>query len=390
MEMGLMTEISNSELDLIVKIPFFKRIAENYDIDKLLSIATRGIFPEGSQIYAEGEWPTQVLIMISGTANVMVNQVMVLGQVSAGCALGEMAFIAQRPYTATLIASSPVETINFPIKRLEEIIHEDRDLGLLIHQEFTSEVITKYDKVLSQLVRFRLEHSCHQAAHDIRSPIAALKALIDSSSLMSSDARELIQGIYERIDGITTDLLQTSSLVTRKSPLEALPRYEVSLRVLIKSIQDLIEEKRIRHAHREVQVQLEHHEELKRQDSEIVFHANILKFSRILSNLIDNSYEAIVGKGLISIHLKVEAERLLIIVSDNGIGIPKDVLSVLGKTKKSHQKQNGNGLGLYHAFQLIESWDGRVQIQSQEGSGTKVTISFDLAVRTGQDLKFRG
>jgi nitrogen fixation/metabolism regulation signal transduction histidine kinase len=65
--------------------------------------------------------------------------------------------------------------------------------------------------------------------------------------------------------------------------------------------------------------------------------------------------------------------RVTVTVRDNGHGIQKDVLPRIFEPHFS-TRTSGSGLGLAISRRLIESWGGTIQIDSDEGQGTLVTI----------------
>ncbi|CDZ79385.1 Sensor protein TorS [Legionella massiliensis] len=95
---------------------------------------------------------------------------------------------------------------------------------------------------------------------------------------------------------------------------------------------------------------------------------------RVLSNILNNAYESLRDNGSIDISLKSNSNELLVIISDNGIGIPfAHLKSVLNGFSSKHP---GKGIGLSNAKQYMESLGGSLAINSQENSGTQVTLTF--------------
>jgi two-component system sporulation sensor kinase A len=101
------------------------------------------------------------------------------------------------------------------------------------------------------------------------------------------------------------------------------------------------------------------------------------EFKRVLSNLIDNAFEAIVHppSGNIKIELKENYDLILISIMDNGKGIPPHVLTQLGAQRITSGKIHGNGLGVGHAKYTIERWGGTLKVESKVRIGTQVFIS---------------
>jgi PAS domain S-box-containing protein len=98
---------------------------------------------------------------------------------------------------------------------------------------------------------------------------------------------------------------------------------------------------------------------------------------QILLNLIKNSEESMASsnKKLISISTAKENGKVCLRIEDTGCGIPQHmhekVFSHLYTTKKE-----GSGFGLSICQQIAKKYNGNISIQSEEGRGTKVTVSF--------------
>ena len=99
------------------------------------------------------------------------------------------------------------------------------------------------------------------------------------------------------------------------------------------------------------------------------------KFKRALFNLIKNSYEAMEGHGTIQIHCYQKDSRLYLDLIDFGGGISPEYLPKLF-TPFETTKQNGTGLGLLIARQIIESHGGSLTVDSrpQDGCTFRITL----------------
>jgi signal transduction histidine kinase len=94
---------------------------------------------------------------------------------------------------------------------------------------------------------------------------------------------------------------------------------------------------------------------------------------RLLSNLINNSFEA--QSSEIKLELSTEAEYIKLAIIDNGSGITPEVLSTLGTRGNSHGKSSGYGLGLSSAKEAVEASGGNLKIESKINIGTRVTLN---------------
>ena len=98
--------------------------------------------------------------------------------------------------------------------------------------------------------------------------------------------------------------------------------------------------------------------------------------TRILANASDfSSHESVIRLSVVE-----HARSVSVTVSDTGCGIPKaDLPHITEKyiraSNAGHVQPNGNGLSLYIVRGILERAGGSLQIESEEGKGTTVTIT---------------
>mgnify|MGYP001828254204 CR=1 FL=1 len=98
-------------------------------------------------------------------------------------------------------------------------------------------------------------------------------------------------------------------------------------------------------------------------------------FRQVLWNLLLNALEAIDGEG--SIDIKLESLKNLhavIKITDNGCGMSNETMKSIFDPFFT-TKQNGTGLGLSIVHSILESYDGRLDVKSMEGTGTTFTLN---------------
>lgn len=212
-----------------------------------------------------------------------------------------------------------------------------------------------------------------QVAHDIRSPLAAINtALFDLSSLQECK-RVLIKSATKRINDIANNLLLHSK------KYKNMFQNEVSLvnssELVFTILQNIILEKNFEYSKSNVQMEL-----IISSDTYDNFaNLNISLFQGVLSNLINNSMESIKDEGLIIISLHNSKNNIIIDITDNGCGIPENLISKITYPGYSYNKPNGAGCGLSNAKQYIEQLNGKLSIESSVDIGTKVLIELPRA-----------
>ena len=96
---------------------------------------------------------------------------------------------------------------------------------------------------------------------------------------------------------------------------------------------------------------------------------------QVVLNLILNARQAMDSKGSIDIATTSDGQYLKVEIVDTGPGIPRNRLENLFQPFKS-SKKTGLGVGLFQCKQMVEDNHGQIRIESQEGQGTKVILTF--------------
>ena len=209
--------------------------------------------------------------------------------------------------------------------------------------------------------KFRL---ASQVAHDIRSPLAALDAVLEGAYQLPQYQRELVRNASNRIRQIANALLTRNKALPsiQDSDLIAIPIAAFALQI--------IEEKKAQYYARS-SISFDFLLKAPMVSSKI----DERELMRALSNLLDNAAEA-TEEGTICLSLFADDEFTFIEVIDKGKGIPDEILGQLGEIGMSFGKegQSGSGLGLYHARRLIEAAHGSFQIESKINFGTTIRL----------------
>ena len=83
---------------------------------------------------------------------------------------------------------------------------------------------------------------------------------------------------------------------------------------------------------------------------------------------------------------KQHNDKVNIIITDTGIGIPKDIIpSVFELFFTTKQEIKGSGLGLALAKNVIQDHGGEISIESKEGKGTSVNIQIPVFIPVAGD-----
>lgn len=233
--------------------------------------------------------------------------------------------------------------------------------------EIKNKIISLFLLIENNSRKAALGELAAQVAHDIRSPLAALNIITKDLNSLPEDRRLIIRNATNRINDIANNLITSYKENPFSHSSDAIQIQPELIHALLESI---ISEKRIIFRGNNIQI-IEDIDE----DSYSAF-ANIssIEFKRVASNIINNAIEAIDEVGCIHIKMESLFDNIKIIINDSGRGILQEVIPNITKPGFTYRKE-GSGLGLFHALNQINAWGGNIDIASQLGHGTTITIT---------------
>ncbi|MBC7398038.1 MAG: HAMP domain-containing histidine kinase [Bdellovibrionales bacterium] len=206
-----------------------------------------------------------------------------------------------------------------------------------------------------------------QAAHDIRSPLTALNIILKLHILeMSPASRELAESAIARINQIADDILTVNKLSAKRNRLNSCQ--------VASAIRRVISEKRLNNSHVNIS------NAWKSSNEKIEAEISTITFQRILSNIVDNAFEAIFHEhGNIEIILTEDDGFAVVEVTDNGSGIHREQLAKIGRSGYT-LKPNGHGLAINQAITYLDSVGGDISVKSHLNHGSTFRIRIPLAL----------
>jgi signal transduction histidine kinase len=209
-------------------------------------------------------------------------------------------------------------------------------------------------------------------AHDFRGPMTVIRGYAETllvGGLSEADLREraeLITRMIDRLERMTSETLDfargSRSLVRRPMPLPTL---------LAELAEGLAAEL--------PGLGVERHFEVSTQAWGAF---DLDKLRRALGNIAANARDAMGGKGRIHLHAVVADERLVVVLADEGPGVPEGIRERVFEPFVTHGKKGGTGLGLAVARRFVEDHGGSIELLA-EGPGARFRILLPLAVPGG-------
>jgi two-component system phosphate regulon sensor histidine kinase PhoR len=218
-------------------------------------------------------------------------------------------------------------------------------------------------------------------SHELRTPIAGIKAMIDTLRHGAIDDKEAATDFLARIDSEVDRLTQMVSELTELSRIETgraeLRMSPVNLNLLV---QEVIAQLNALAQRQQVAITADLASDLP------TIKADNDRIKQTLTNLVHNAIKFNHPGGTVAVSTGADAESVIVGVSDTGIGISKeDLPHVFERFYKADRARprGGTGLGLAIAKHVVQAHGGSVRAQSEEGKGS--TFSFSLPIKTALD-----
>jgi PAS domain S-box-containing protein len=204
-------------------------------------------------------------------------------------------------------------------------------------------------------------------AHELRNPLAPIRSAIDLMRIRGLDAAKLewSRGVIDRqtthLSRLVDDLLDVSRITRgkvtlHKEPLDLAALIERS----VEASRPLLEARR-------------HDLKLTLPQQPVRLEADPIRLVQVVSNLLNNAAKYTPEGGTVAVAASVEGDCAVIRVSDNGIGIPADLLDKVFDIfqqgdRELDRPEGGLGIGLTLVDRIVTLHDGSVEARS-EGPG---------------------
>ncbi|WP_042346872.1 PAS domain-containing protein [Bacillus massiliigorillae] len=200
-------------------------------------------------------------------------------------------------------------------------------------------------------------------AHEIRNPLTSMRGYTEFLLLDEEKAerKEHLEIILDEINRVNTIVEEFMMIAKPKSDLFA-----------VKNIVSILRNTLALFAYEAKKKKVQIHFHASEEEFLILCDENRLK--QVFLNLVKNSIEAMPDGGQLNIYVETKEKYVDIIVTDTGVGIPHDQLKKIGEPFYT-TKETGTGLGLMISFKIIESHQGKIEIESEQNKGTSFKIS---------------
>lgn len=242
-------------------------------------------------------------------------------------------------------------------------------IGIILDLTHIKKLESQKEELLKTLERrnVELEEYAHIVSHDLKSPLRSISSLTswlkeDYGDKLDEDGAkniDLIQEVVQKMESLINDILNYSSIKEKSEDLEKVNMYE-----LIGDITKLI------FVPKNVTINID--------ENLPIINADKVRIQQLFQNLIGNAVNySDKEEAYVNIKYKEKKKHHVFMLEDNGVGIPKEyhekvfqVFESLGDHKDS------TGIGLSIVKKIVDVYDGKIWLESEEGKGTKFFIQF--------------
>jgi signal transduction histidine kinase len=311
------------------------------------------------------------LAVVDGTQRVLL-VVLLVGVIVS------MSLAAIAAWFSTHQVLVPLETVTqtaLQITRADDLSRRIPSYGLSQEDEI-GQLISAFNLTLGRLEQlFNTQRRfLTDVGHELRTPLTVIKgnaALMRRIGCSEDELLESIESEADRLTRLAGDLLLLSQAESGKLPLDhRLVELDTLVFEVLQQMKVLAKD--------QVKIKLI-------EIDQVLVCGDRDRLKQVLVNLVGNAVRYTPEGGDVSVGMRKEAKQAIVTIQDTGPGImPEELPHIFerfyrGEKSRTRTKDQGFGLGLSIAYWIVRNHGGRIDVDSQEGEGTKFEIWLPLA-----------
>ncbi len=224
----------------------------------------------------------------------------------------------------------------------------------------------------------RIESAMHQLhtmtdslAHDIRSPITAVRGKLEASltAQTTEEQMESVVSSIEVLDRLSQFLTDSLDVAEANADALRLTRSEVDLEEALISMIDLYQPSM---AEKDLTIDF-------RRSGPVVINADAALIHRMISNLFDNEVTHLPTGCSVAIELQ-GTDGITLVIEDDGPGLPPELIEHLFERSAKGEDSRGHGLGLAFVDAVVRAHGGTITARNRAGGGARIAIRLPQAL----------
>jgi signal transduction histidine kinase len=233
-----------------------------------------------------------------------------------------------------------------------------------------SKIIPSNKKLASENSMHQLHTITDSLAHDLRSPLTAIRGKLEVSLSAGSsvDQVEPIVAVIEELDRLTEFLNKSLDVAESKADALRLSRSRIDLDELLRIMIDLYEPSM---SERGLQIRLQ-------SGGPLIIEADEAMIHRMIANLFDNELKHLPAASTINLLLKANSGGASLILEDDGPGFDLEVLPHLFERRVRGRESHGHGLGLAFVDAVARAHGGTARALNRAQGGARIEVTLPL------------
>jgi two-component system sensor histidine kinase PhoQ len=272
--------------------------------------------------------------------------------------LGSLAFVLTLlcvQYYVLKFSFKPINTLGEEIKRMESGGQSKLKASYPLELEsVTNNLNLLIDKEHKQREKYRLAMA--DLAHSLKTPLSIISAEINHSA-----DNDILRNALSRINE-TVEYQLRRSVISGHHLLAQETNVEMTLDMVLSALEKI---------HKDSGIKV-----TKTIDPDSAFMGDENDLLELFGNLIDNGFKY--AKSQISISCMQTSTKLIIIVEDDGIGVPEsETDNIFKRGNRLDESKQGQGIGLSIVENIVTSYDGNIQLKRSDLGGALFIINFN-------------
>ncbi len=304
---------------------------------------------------------------------------LLVGPLAVGCTLGGGYVLARQALAPVDRMAATADEIT--ANQLDRRLHEPNPNDEFGRLAFTiNGMIARLQRSFEEVRRFTAD-----AAHELRTPLAILRNEAEVALRIpreSEQYRDCLENMLEEIDHLSRLSEALLFLFREDAGLGAHTGDVLNLDQIVRAVADDI---RVVATEQNLELTVD-------TLPPCTVLGNAEQLRRLLFNLLDNAIKFTPEGGSIGIRVECQKGQAKVIVSDTGIGIASEHLPRIFDRfyrvdSARSRRTGGNGLGLSICKSIAEAHQGTIEVASQPGKGTQVTLTLSETTRSSPDVR---
>ena len=363
-ELGILSNTFNVMASKL-EVSLMDLIDKNYRVDSIINSLTGAIIAvnQDMKIIFINTIARQLFNIENNTAVIGANIIEIVRNPQINFFLGET-IKNNTPLVNEINLSTPEQKImnvyTNPIMSTEE---NNNSGGIIYLQDITN--LKKLEQIRTEFVS--------NVTHELKTPLTSIKGYIETlkngainDQKVAMNFLEIIDIESERLNNLISDILELSEIESGQKVNDKKNHY---LKPIIEDVFNIVQS-----IAQKKEVSLKNEIE-----DGLVIYANPKRIKQMLTNLINNAIKYNKNNGNVLVKAFRDEGKIVIIVKDTGIGIPKEhIPRIFERFYRVDQGRarsiGGTGLGLSIVKHIVNLYNGDIKVVSEPGEGSEFIV----------------